>query len=109
MSQNKSTITGGLGLEEEFFRESNLSLMENWKSQETVSDVLLEAAMDVRNGSLGEMEGVPLTSYEKKLVLVGYIAGLQKSQMDAMHEKMSALGGIGGLLDGLLGGPKSED
>jgi len=109
MSQNESTITGGLGLEEGFFGEALELVAKNWKSQETVSDVLLEAAMDVRNAVLGEMEEVKLTSYEKKLVLVGYIAGLQRAHMESLHEKLSSLGGIEGLLGGLLGGKDSED
>lgn len=83
MEKNKSTITGGLGIEESFF-ETAINISENvFGCNETISDAMLDAAKEVRNESLGELEGVEITSYEKKLILVGYICGIARTKNQA--------------------------
>lgn len=103
-TRDKSTITGGLGLEAKFFEEGQKMVQQAYMRTDTVSDMLEELAKEVRDESLGEMEA-PITSYEKKLMLVGFLAGVLRERANNAGQE-EAQKRILGLLGGLLGGEK---
>jgi hypothetical protein len=104
MSKSKTTITGGLGLEEKFFEEGKTLVFEMWKKAETISDLLHELSQEIRDRELGEMDS-SITSYEKKLILVGFFAGILKCDQDTLLSK--AVESISGIL-GEISGDESE-
>lgn len=103
-TRDKSTITGGLGLEEKFFEEGQNMVKEAYMRTDTVSEMLEELAKDVRDESLGKMEA-PITSYEKKLVFVGFLSGILREKANSAGQE-EVQKRILGLLGGLLGGEK---
>ena len=72
MSEKSQTITGGLGLNEDFFKEAEDIVKENLEKYDTISDALAATASEVRDGELGEVD-MKITAYERKLVLAGYV------------------------------------
>lgn len=103
-TRDKSTITGGLGLEEKFFEEGQEMVKKAYMRTDTVSDMLEELAKEVRDESLGEIDAL-ITSYEKKLILVGFFAGIIRERAHSAGQE-EAQKKILGLLGGLLGGEK---
>lgn len=106
-TKDKSTITGGLGIEEKFFEQGQEMVMKAFTRTDTISDMLEELAKDVRDESLGKMEA-PITSYEKKLALAGFLAGILRERANSAGQE-EAQKRILGLLGGLLGGEKPEE
>lgn len=98
MAENKDiTITEGLGITDEYF-ETSLSIASNSiNSNNLISDAMIETALNVREGELGECN-TNLSNYEKKLVLTGFLLGLKKIERDhEMMMKSSIMGIIGGI------------
>jgi|688.fasta_scaffold217031_4 hypothetical protein len=98
MAENKDiTITEGLGITDESF-ETSLSIASNSiNSNNLISDAMIETALNVREGELGECN-TNLSNYEKKLVLTGFLLGLKKIERDhEMMMKSSIMGIIGGI------------
>ena len=75
----EETITGALGLKDEWFNDKVKSVSKNWDAYEKVSDVILNEAEIERTESFGEV-GVKLSEYEVKLVTLGYIIGLRRNE-----------------------------
>ena len=72
------TITDGLGLEEECFDAMLKVARETYDEQETISDALLIMAFYTQREELNS--SIKLSTYEKKLVLAGYLIGRLQSE-----------------------------
>ena len=79
MSRNKSTISGGLGISEEFFAEVQKIVNESYEKYDTISDALQAIGEEVRIEALGECNEV-LSDYERKLLLAGFIGGAKGTE-----------------------------
>ena len=116
MSEKKElTVTEGLGLESEFFKEAESIVKNNLKKYDTISEALAVTAGEVRNSELGEVN-VSITAYERKLILAGFVMGCIRTAADAtqklqMLKMMMMLGGSKktslppGMLDAILSDP----
>ena len=87
MSEKTQTVTGGLGLKEDFFKEAEEIVKENLEKYDTISDALAATAAEVRDGELGEVD-MKITAYEKKLVLAGFVMGCVRASCEAQHKLM---------------------
>ena len=87
MSEKTQTITGGLGLNENFFKEAEDIVKENLEKYDTISDALAATAAEVRDGELGEVD-MKITAYERKLVLAGFVMGCVRAAAEAKHKFM---------------------
>lgn len=74
------TITEGLGLEDDCFDAMLKVARETYDEQATISDALLIMAFYTQREELNS--SVKLSTYEKKLVLAGYLMGRIQSEMD---------------------------
>jgi len=74
------TITDGLGLEEECFDAMLKVARETYDEQETISDALLIMAFYTQREELNS--SIKLSTYEKKLVLAGYLIGRIQNEVD---------------------------
>lgn len=104
MEENKNiTISEGLGVTEEFFEMALDIAANSINTNNLLSDAIMETALSVREEDLGECN-TDLSSYEKKLVLTGFILGLKKIERDQeMIMKNSIMGIIGGFPGSILG------
>jgi hypothetical protein len=105
MSEKTQTITGGLGLNENFFKEAEGIVKENLEKYDTISEALAATASEVRDGELGEVD-IKITAYEKKLVLAGFVMGCVRASSEAQHklEMLETLGEIKSMVVGKIGG-----
>lgn len=87
MSEKNQTVTGGLGLKEDFFKEAEGIVKENLEKYDTISDALAATAAEVRDGELGEVD-IKITAYEKKLVLAGFVMGCVRANAEAQQKFM---------------------
>jgi hypothetical protein len=120
MSEKKElTVTEGLGLESEFFKEAESIVKNNLKKYDTISEALAVTAGEVRNSELGEV-AVSITAYERKLILAGFVMGCIRTAADAtqklqMLKMMMMLGGSKktslppGMLDAMLSDPECPE
>lgn len=92
MDQN-TTITSGLGLKEDYFDFLVKTVEERWKNSETISDVMLSSASDVKYEEF-EVTDTSLSNYEKKLVLLGMVIGLEKLSLDMKNKHLEMLGDL---------------
>ncbi len=79
MSRDKSTISGGLGISEDFFEEAKKIVDQNYKKYDTISDALEAIGEEVRVEALGECNEV-LSDYERKLLLAGFLGGAKGTE-----------------------------
>lgn len=102
-----STISGGLGLTNEYFDQLAEDCVESFESQSKLSEAILVSGRKIRDEEL-DVPG-PLSRYEKKLLLAGYFLGkihaTKKSHHDQVMKMMEKL--VGGL-EG-MGRKKSMD
>lgn len=101
MSEEKETITQGLGIEDSWFESKVEDVIKSWKTHELVSDALKEIAQDIKDQEF-ETE-IPVTEYEKKLVLAGYMAGQVPGILETA-ERMSLLEVMASILKRSEGG-----
>lgn len=87
MSEKNQTVTGGLGLKDDFFKEAEGIVKENLEKYDTISDALAATAAEVRDGELGEVN-MKITAYEKKLVLAGFVMGCVRATAEAQQKLM---------------------
>jgi hypothetical protein len=100
---SSETVMGGLGIPDEFATKSDEIVINRLKSNERVSDLLIDVANDVREESFGDCD-TNLSDYEKKLIFSGFNVGI-KIMENAMNQKANeALSGLFGSLFG-----KKED
>jgi hypothetical protein len=105
MSEKTQTITGGLGLNEDFFKEAEGIVKENLERYDTISEALAATAAEVRDGELGEVD-MKITAYERKLVLAGFVMGCVRANAEAQHklEMIKMLGEMKSMVVGKVGG-----
>lgn len=105
MSEKTQTITGGLGLNEDFFKEAEDIVKQNLERYDTISDALAATAAEVRDGELGEVD-MKITAYERKLVLAGFVMGCVRANAEARHklEMIKMLGDMKSMIVGKTGG-----
>jgi hypothetical protein len=70
----EETITQAMGIPDGFTDDLNEILNRLKNKHESVSGLVLDVAEEVRESSLGGIE-VPLSEYEKKLLMVGFFIG----------------------------------
>jgi hypothetical protein len=85
MAKDKTTISGGLGLREEFFEKAQEMVLDKLKTFDTISDALESVAEGVRDEELGE-SNLKVSDYEKKLILSGFIMGTMRATAEASHK-----------------------
>lgn len=100
MSRDKSTISGGLGISDEFFEEAKKIVDQNYKKYDTISDALEAIGEEVRVEALGECNEV-LSDYERKLLLAGFLGGARGTE-GKLNSLLNALKVVM-LLDGVPG------
>lgn len=106
MENKATTISVGMGLTDGCFDHLLVMVRETWKSQETVSDALNLISEDVRREELDV--DCPMSAYEKKLILAGYLAGRVHGKQDVKDIVLAQA--LGPLLEELkkLGGSNEE-
>lgn len=106
MENKATTISGGMGLTDGCFDHLLALVHDNWKSQETVSDALNLISEEVRREELDV--NCPMSDYEKKLILAGYLAGRVHGKQDVKDIVLAHA--LGPLLEELkkLGGSDEE-
>ncbi len=79
---------------------------DRWKTQQTVSDALNLISEEVRKEELDV--NCPMSAYEKKLILAGYLAGRVHGQQDVKEIALAQV--LGPLLEELkkLGGSNEK-
>ena len=100
MARDKSTISGGLGISEEFFEEAKKIVDQSYKKYDTISDALEAIGEEVRIEALGECNEV-LSDYERKLLLAGFLGGAKGTE-SKLNSLLNALKVVM-LLDGVPG------
>jgi hypothetical protein len=94
---NKETITQGLGIPDSWFDGKVDDITRIWKENEKVSEALEEMAQEIKNEEFETR--IPVTEYEKKLILAGYVCGQAASHADQeMERKMEMLSTMAKLL-----------
>ena len=89
MSKENETITGGLGIKEEYFDIAKDRVIKKLKDLDTISDALESVAEEVRDEEFGD-SNFRVSEYEKKLILSGFIMGCVRSEAH-MSQKMDEL------------------
>ena len=89
MSKENETITGGLGIKEEYFDIAKDRVIKKFKDLDTISDALESVAEEVRDEEFGD-SNFRVSEYEKKLILSGFIMGCVRSEAH-MSQKMDEL------------------
>ena len=89
MSKENQTITGGLGIKEEYFDIAKDRVIKKFKDLDTISDALESVAEEVRDEEFGD-SNFRVSEYEKKLILSGFIMGCVRSEAH-MSQKMDEL------------------
>ena len=87
MSGKTETVTEGLGLKDDFYKEAEEIVKENLEKYDTISGALAATAAEVRDGELGEVD-IKITAYEKKLILAGFVMGCIRASAQAKHKLM---------------------
>ncbi len=99
--KGKDTITGGLGIPDDFCQIAEQTIDESMSNNETVSDAIIEAIKKIREDEFGECH-VNLSPYEKKLFFAGFVLGVRKVHVEIENAKQKVLGGIMGDILSLL-------
>ena len=101
MSEKTQTVTEGLGLKGDFFKEAEEIVKDNLEKYDTISDALAATAAEVRDGELGDVD-MKITAYEKKLILAGFVMGCMRANAEAAHkmEILKMMHGMKGMLKG---------
>lgn len=106
MENKATTISSGMGLTDGCFDHLLALVHDNWETQNTVSDALNVISEEVRKEELDV--NCPMSAYEKKLILAGYLAGRVHGKQDVKDIVLAQA--LGPLLEELkkLGGSNEE-
>jgi hypothetical protein len=74
MSNKEESIQKALGIPEKFATDAEEILQRLISEYEKVSEILIAAGEEIRTSELGDIN-VPLSTYEKKLLLIGFYLG----------------------------------
>jgi len=85
-----ASITEALKIEEGWLQKTEQFLRDNYEKHETISDIMEETALFVRSEEFGEDVDCKLSTYEKKLVMMGFMLGnfKHRSNLEEMHHSM---------------------
>lgn len=85
-----ASITEALKIEEGWLQKTESFLKENYEKFETISEIMEETALFVRAEEFGEDVNCQLSTYEKKLVMMGFMLGNMKAKtsLEEMHHSM---------------------
>lgn len=75
--EKELTLPEALGVSQKWFNELIDRVEANYDQSESISQFMESEANVVRDEELGEIKSA-LTKYERKLVLLGYLVGLQR-------------------------------
>ena len=78
--ENQATITQGLGIEDAWFDRKVDEVIKIWKKNTLVSEALEEISQGIKDEEFETQ--IPVTEYEKKLILIGYMVGQASSIME---------------------------
>jgi len=80
----QQTLPEALQLSQEWYDETAKRIEETFgETTEKISDFMEIEANNIREEEFGEVN-VNITKYERKLVLIGYLIGLQRGKEDPM-------------------------
>jgi hypothetical protein len=96
-TKQDTTITSALGLPRSAFEQTLDMVLDAWEANESLSDVLLQIGRDLQDDELGT--SVPLSDYEKKLLLAGWMTGRHQAMASMRPQPMSSP--IGGMIRNL--------
>lgn len=79
------TIFQAMGIADDWANECYDFVKTTYEAEDTLSEVMLKSMANVRDESLGidVNSDIPLTDYERKLVLVGFLVGRHKGEQMA--------------------------
>ena len=97
MENKVTTISAGMGLPDGSLDHLLALVSDHWKTQQTVSDALNLISEEVRKEELDV--NCPMSAYEKKLILAGYLAGRVHGQQDV--KELALAQALGPLLEEL--------
>ena len=102
MARDKRTISGGLGISEEFFAEAQKIVTDNYEKYDTISDALEAIGEEVRIEALGECNEA-LSDYERKLLLAGFLGGAKgtESKLSGVLNAMKVIMALDGAPEAL--------
>ena len=87
-TKQDTTITSALGLARSAFEQTLDMVLGAWESNESLGDVLLQIGRDLQDDELGT--DVPLSDYEKKLLLAGWMTGRHQARVSLRPQPMSS-------------------
>ncbi len=104
---NKETITQGLRIPDSWFDGKVENITRIWKKNEKVSEALEEMAQEIKNEEFETQ--IPVTEYEKKLILAGYVCGQAAVHAEQEVEKKAEMLSMMAKLLGMEDLDKEED
>lgn len=88
IEDDSETISQGLGIPNSWFEDKAGRVVEIWKEHDKVSDALEHLAQEIKDEEFETQ--IPVTDYEKKLMLAGYVIG-HASFVIQSQEEMSRI------------------
>lgn len=101
--EDGETISQGLGIPNSWFEDKAGRIIQIWKEHEKVSKALESLAQEIKDEEFET--DIPVTDYEKKLILAGYVIGHASSVIQNQEEMERIIGKMGFLG---LGGESEE-
>ena len=93
-TKQDGSLTSALGLPRSAFEQTLDMVLGAWESNESLGDVLLQIGRDLQDDELGT--DVPLSDYEKKLLLAGWMTGRHQAIASMRPQPMP--GPTGGMI-----------
>lgn len=93
IEDDSETISQGLGIPNSWFEDKAGRVVEIWKEHDKVSDALEKLAQEIKDEEFETQ--IPVTDYEKKLILAGYVIGHASSVIQSQEEMSRIIGRMG--------------
>ena len=93
MEDERETISQGLGIPNSWFEDKAGRVIEIWKDHDKVSGALEQLAQEIKDEEFETQ--IPITDYEKKLILAGYVIGHASSVIQSQEEMERIIGKMG--------------
>jgi hypothetical protein len=84
------TISQGLGIPNSWFEDKAGRVVEIWKEYDKVSEALEHLAQEIKDEEFETQ--IPVTDYEKKLILAGYVIGHASSVIQTQESMEKLIG-----------------
>lgn len=92
IEDDSETISQGLGIPNSWFEDKAGRVVEIWKEHDKVSEALEHLAQEIKDEEFET--DVPVTEYEKKLMLAGYVIGHASSVIQNQESMERILRGM---------------